>query len=93
MRGLIVIAAVALAGCGTPRPRPLPPVEVRTITVDRPIPVPCVAAADIPIEPPRVGEQLNGRAQHDLDLVAASAIDLRAALQVALVLLRGCRGN
>ena len=92
MKRLIVIAAITLAGCA-PHPRPLPPVEVRTITVDRPIPVPCVAAADIPIEPPKIGDQLNGQAQHDLDLVAASAIDLRVALQVALTLLGGCRAG
>ena len=92
LKRLIVIAAITLAGCA-PHPRPLPPVEVRTITVDRPIPVPCVAAVDIPAEPPKVGGQLDGHAQHDLDLVAASAVDLRSVLHVALALLEGCKAN
>jgi hypothetical protein len=89
IRSAIVILALALAGCGV-QSTPAPPVEVRTVTVDRPIPVPCIAAFDVPAMPPRVGDQLTGDAGHDLDVVAASAIRLRAALDKALAVLSGC---
>jgi hypothetical protein len=90
MKRLALVAAALLAGCA-PHPQPLPPVQIRTVTIDRPVPVACVTAADIPAEPAKIGAQLNGHAQHDLDLVAASAIELRSVLHVALVLLGGCK--
>ena len=88
----IVFREVTVAG-QTATVSTSPEMQLAHFTVDRPIPVPCVAAADIPIEPSKIGDQLNGQAQHDLDLVAASAIDLRVALQVALTLLGGCRAG
>lgn len=72
---------LALAACNHPQPG----IQVQTVEV--PVPQPCLAAEDIPPEPPQVGEQLTGNAASDLLIVAASALDLRAwgiTLQAAL---------
>lgn len=76
MKRYALVALVALAGCTRPDVAP-PAIEVRTITVERPVPVPCVDGKSVPAEPGKVGGQLNGQAAHDLDLVAASALQLR----------------
>ena len=76
MKRYALVALVALAGCTRPDVAP-PAVEVRTVTVEKPVPVPCVDAKSVPAEPGKVGGQLNGQAAHDLDLVAASALQLR----------------
>lgn len=89
MRLAVALAALALAGCAH-RPAPPPAVVVKTVTIDRPIATMCVDATQIPEVPERVGDQLTGDAARDLDLVAASAIRLRAALDEALALLDGC---
>lgn len=69
---------LVLASSGCTRPDVAPPaIEVRTVTVEKPVPVPCVDAKSVPAEPGKVGGQLNGQAAHDLDLVAASALQLR----------------
>lgn len=88
---LATLPLLALAGCGdTVKSVPLPPTEVRTVTVDRPVAVPCVDRKDIPAMPPKVGAQLTGEAGHDLDVVSASALRLRASLDKALALLGAC---
>ncbi len=65
---LLCIATLSLSACATTGG-----VEVRTVHV--PQPVPC--EADIPPEPPTVGDQLNGQAAHDLVIVTQSALALR----------------
>lgn len=50
-------------------------VEVRTVPV--PTPVACVDPEQVPAEPPHVNDKLNGDAQHDLGVVAPSALELR----------------
>lgn len=52
-----------------------PGIEVRTVEV--PTPVPCVDAAAVPAEPAQVQSLLNGDAEHDLGIVAPSALELR----------------
>ena len=80
------LLALALAGCKT-----VPgPVEVRVQTVKIPVREVCVRKDQIPAMPPRVGDKLQGDAQADASLLAASAIRLRSALEVAIGLLQGC---
>jgi len=69
-----IILALVLTGCAATPP---PGIEVRTVTVDRPVAVPCVKGP-LPVEPERVADKLTGDAVHDLDIVAASTIRLRA---------------
>ena len=68
------------------------PVEVRVQRVMVPISVSCIAPGQIPKAPPRIGGQLNGDSQHDLNVVAASAVRLRAYGDVLLALLVACEG-
>lgn len=63
-------------------------IEVRTVRV--PVPQPCLPADQIPPEPPKVASLLNGIAAHDLAIVAASALDLRAWGQEMEAALRAC---
>ena len=51
---------------------------------------PCIATADIPVMPPKVKADLNGIAGHDLAIISASALRLRAFGMEALGLLQGC---
>lgn len=76
MKRYALVALVALAGCTRPDVSP-PAIEVRVQRVEVPVPVPCVDAKSVPAEPGKVGGQLNGQAARDLDLVAASALQLR----------------
>ena len=50
---------------------------VRVVTQPVPTPVACVDKAQVPAEPPKVGDQLTGDAVHDLGIVAPSALELR----------------
>ena len=85
MKKLVVL--LALSGCGiTPRPA----VEIRTQIVNVPVYTPCIAPADIPVMPPKVKADLNGIAGHDLAIITASALRLRAFGMEALGLLQGC---
>jgi starvation-inducible outer membrane lipoprotein len=85
---ILTASLFLLAGCST-----VPgPVQVRTVEIRTPVAISCVQTSQIPTAPPKVGSQLNGDAQHDLDVVAASAIRLRAALDVTLSLLGACAG-
>lgn len=92
MRRLILaplgLAALALAGCAA---KPAPPViETRIERVDVPVAVSCVDPKDVPARPPRVGDQLNGNAAHDIGPIAASNLRLWAAFDQAVALLQGC---
>lgn len=84
------IIPLFLCACAT-TPCPPPAISVRTVEVVKPVPVACVKPEQVPAMPPRVGDDLTGDAQRDLDVVAASAIRLRAALDQALALLGACQ--
>lgn len=76
MRKLLLLPVVLLtlpaAMCETREPG----IEVRTVYV--PQPQPCVAKDEIPVEPPAVGDRLTGNKATDFDIVAPSALTLRA---------------
>ena len=67
------------------------PVEVRTVFVNVPVSVSCIKPGMVPAPPPKIGALLNGDSQHDLNLVAASAIRLRAYGDVLLALVSACK--
>lgn len=86
MRGIIVsFIALGLAACGPTRG-----VEIRTVPV--PVPMPCLPADQIPPEPETVGHLLTGSAAHDLVIVAASALRLRAWGQELAAAHQACAG-
>ena len=85
MRAIIATLLLLSACKTTPGP-----VEVRTVTVRVPVSVSCIKPGQIPKAPPRIGSQLTGDAQSDLNLVAASAVRLRAYGDVLLALLTAC---
>lgn len=72
MKRIAIASLLLLSACNHPQPG----IQVQTVEV--PVPQPCLAAEDIPPEPPQVGEQLTGNAASDLLIVAASALELRA---------------
>ena len=82
----IIASLLLLSACKTTPG----PVQIKTVEVRVPVSVSCIAPGQIPKAPPRIGDKLNGDSQHDLNLVAASAIRLRATLDVALSLLVAC---
>jgi hypothetical protein len=55
-----------------------------------PEPVPCVDPAQIPGEPPTVGQRFNGDAKHDLQVLAPNAQALRDWGQQLRALLEAC---
>lgn len=69
---LCIAACLTLTACTTGQGG----IAVHQVPV--PTPVPCVDPAQVPVEPPQVGDQLNGDARHDLGIVAQSALHLRA---------------
>lgn len=69
----IFAITLALTACATGQQQ-----GIRTTLVPSPTPVACVDPAQVPAEPPSVASQLTGDAVHDLGIVAASALDLRA---------------
>lgn len=83
---VVGVASAALMACTTAEPG----IEVRTVQV--PVPQPCLAAIEIPNEPAQVASQLNGNAAHDLAIVAASALELRAVLKELRAALTACAG-
>lgn len=83
---LVAFVALSLAGCSDQRPA----VEVRTMEVLKPVPVPCVKREQIPAAPPSIRDKLTGNAAADIGPIAASALELRQALNEALALLGGC---
>lgn len=84
-----IIAALLLSGCAT-RTQVPPAVEVRTVEVKVPVPTACVDPKSVPGEPEKVGERLNGKAAHDLDVIAGSAIRLRQWGRELFALLKPC---
>lgn len=84
-----IALVLALSACAT-APTPPPAVVVKTVEVDRPVPVPCVKPSDVPATPAKVGDQLNGDAVHDLDVVASALIRALAQLDKSLALLSAC---
>jgi len=73
-----------LGGCASPQKHPeaaaLPPSAS----------APCVDPAQIPAEPPMVGQKFNGDAKHDLQVLAPNAKALRDWGQQLRVLLEAC---
>jgi hypothetical protein len=84
MKRIVIAAALLAAACETTQPG----VEVRTVQV--PVPQPCLAADEIPAEPGTVSHLLTGVAAHDLTVVAASALELRAWGQEMAAALKAC---
>ena len=71
MKRLLVLPCLALGACQALQPGN----QANAIAV--PTPAPCVVPGDIPTEPPQVGDQFNGDAKHDLQILAPSALALR----------------
>jgi hypothetical protein len=88
LRFAVVGAALALAACST-TPTARPVVE-KIVTVEKPIPVACVDKSKVPVEPKHVAGDLNGQAVHDLDVIAASAIELRGWGETLAALIGPC---
>jgi hypothetical protein len=74
MKRIAIASLLLLSACNHPQPG----IEIREIPVV--VPSPCLAKDDIPPEPAQVGDQLTGNAASDLLIVAASALELRAAV-------------
>lgn len=74
-----LLLALPLAACAHPQPCPPPPAKTETVIVKVDHPVPCIDKAkwDALAEPKKVRGDLNGNAQHDLDVTGDSAIQLR----------------
>lgn len=83
----IIASLLLLSACKTTPG----PVEVRVQRVLTPVSVSCIKPGQIPKAPPKIGNLMNGDAQHDLNLVAASAVRLRAYGDVLLALVTGCQ--
>lgn len=87
-QSLTTVAVLALSACST-TPTARPVVE-HTVQVKIPVPVACVDASDVPAEPRHVAGDLNGQAVHDLDIVSASAIELRTWGETLAALIGPC---
>lgn len=75
MKKIWLLSIGLLSACATTPTTPA--VEIRTVTVEKPVPVACVDRSAVPAEPAKVGGRLNGQAAHDVDVLAASTIQLR----------------
>jgi hypothetical protein len=84
MKRIACLVLLTLTACTATNPG----VEVRTVQV--PVPQPCLAADQIPAEPGTVSHLLTGVAAHDLTVVAASALELRAWGQEMAAALKAC---
>lgn len=84
MRRLIPILALALAACGQSH------VQTRIQTVH------CVTPDQfrqiVAAMPPKVGQQLNGQAQHDFKIAAGQDVALRQYANGLLGVIGGCTG-
>lgn len=81
---MVGAASAVLASCNHPQPG----IEIRTVEVLAP--VPCLPLDSIPPEPAQVADQLTGNAASDLVIVAASALELRAAVITMRAALLAC---
>lgn len=90
----IMLAPISLFLASCSATTPPPAVEVRTVEVKVPVPVACISAEQyrqlIDREPAKVAAQLNGDARHDLDVISASAIRLRAYAGELRAALKAC---
>lgn len=77
----ILVLALLLAGCASSGPK----------VVRVPVPVTCVQG-EIPPEPPTVADRLDGNAEHDIGIIAASALRLRAWGRELSAIVKGCQG-
>lgn len=84
--GRLIVLTLLLSGCATMH-KPAP--AART-AVPPPLAVACVDPAQIPAEPPMVGQKFNGDAKHDLQVLAPNAKALREWGQQLRALLDGC---
>ena len=85
MKPWIILPCLALAACQTAGSG----AQVRTVQV--PTPVPCVDPAAIPPEPSEVGDQFNGDAKHDLQVLAPSAQAVRKwGQELRALIVPGC---
>ena len=74
---LTLAACLALAGC---------------VTTPKLVTIPCIAKDQVlPSEPPKIHSRLNGAADHDLPIVAGSALRLRAYSQALRGIVESCR--
>ncbi len=89
MRRAVLLTLVAAVSACTPDRSP-PAIEAQIVRVNTPVAVPCIAAADVPSMPRKVGDQLTGNAASDAAVLAASVLELRAALSRSLALISSC---
>jgi hypothetical protein len=83
----IVVLTLLLGGCAMFQ---RPPAVAEAPPPPPPPPVACVDPARIPAEPSMVGQNFNGDAKHDLQVLAPSAKALRDWGQQLRALLDGC---
>jgi hypothetical protein len=76
MRCVIILAALALTGCATTRYS-----TAYCLSHDQ----------ALPAEPPKVKDKLTGQADRDVEIIAGSAIRLRAWGEGLQTILEGCR--
>lgn len=81
---MVGAASAVLTSCNHPQPG----IEIREVPT--PVPVPCLPLDSIPDEPAQVADQLTGNAASDLVIVAASALELRAAVITMRSALMAC---
>jgi hypothetical protein len=83
--GAILALALLLGGCAELQKHP----EAAAVPPP-PEPVACVNPAQIPAEPPMVGQKFNGDAKHDLQVLAPNAKALRDWGEKLRLLLEAC---
>lgn len=90
----IIFALLFLSGCASPA---VAPTRVVTSTEKVLVKVPCVTNAQVKAqadaEPPHVASQTNGKAAHDLMVVAPNAMDLRTWGEKLLAILTACAAD
>lgn len=82
---LTLALALLLGGCAATQAHPEAAVALPAAE-----PTACIEKAQIPAEPPMVGQRFNGDAKHDLQVLAPNAKALRDWGQQLHKLLEGC---